>query len=157
MEILSCDVSSGASSAVPDAPSNWGFSNKDLIDEQAKDNDLQVLLEWLNNYAVPGQDTLFLSSPVDKLYWLNKELFTLIDGVLFRNQPDSDETDLVLPSSLRKVAFEWNHDIPSAGHQWVARTKARMKEKFVWYQMGQDISKYVTTCTVCNQNIFFNK
>ncbi len=105
----------------------WGFSNKDLIDEQAKYNDLQVLLEWLNNFVVPGQDTLFLSSPAVKSYWLNKELFTLIDGVLFRNRPDSDEKDLVLPSSLRKVAFEWNHDIPSAGHQGVARTKARMK------------------------------
>ncbi len=76
----------------------------------------------------------------------------LISGVLFRNRSKDDEKDLVLPISLRELALKWNHDIPSAGHQWVARTKARMKEKFYWYQMSRDISHYVLTCPTCNQN-----
>ncbi len=27
----------------------------------------------------------------------------------------------------------------------------KLKDKFYWYRMGQDISRYVTSCTICNQ------
>lgn len=102
--------------------------------------------------ASPGEKELFLASPAAKAYWLSKEQFTLIDGIMFRSRNDSDEKDLVLPSGLREFALEWNHDIPSAGQQGIARTKARLKEKLYWYKMGQDVSSYVSTCPVCNQN-----
>ena len=55
-------------------PSCWGFTFKELKEEQAKDEDL--ILDWLLTEKVPEQGSLFLSSPESKYYWLNKELFT---------------------------------------------------------------------------------
>ena len=45
-----------------------------------------------------------------------------------------------------------HHDIPSSGHQGVARTKAKVKEKFFWVRLARDVEKYVLTCNVCNKN-----
>ncbi len=81
-----------------------GFSNPDLFVEQAKDTDLHIILDWLNNAVVPGQNTLFLSSPASKSYWLSKEQFTLIGGVLFRNRNDSNEEKLSLTSQSRGIS-----------------------------------------------------
>ncbi len=150
--ILNCGVSQGTTGGVPETPSSWGFSVDELKEAQEKDNDLELIIEWLRTATQPGEGVLFLSSPATKSYWLNKEQFVLIEGVLYRNRDDSDEKDLVMPESLREQALEWNHDIPSAGHQGVVRTKARMKEKFFWYGMGAYITKYVLSCAICSQN-----
>lgn len=75
----------------------------------------------------------------------------MIDGVLYRQRVSGDEKDLVLPASMKQEAIRLNRDLPSAGHQGVARTKARVKEKFHWYKMNQDIASYVSTCGSCNQ------
>ena len=48
--------------------------------------------------------------------------------------------------------MQWHHDIPSAAHQGVARTKAKLREKFFWYQMSKDIESYVLSCDVCSRN-----
>ena len=82
-------------------PSCWGFTFKELMEGQAKDEDLCIILDWLLTEKVPEQETLFLSSPESKYYWLNKELFTLIDGVLFRRRLDSKDIEFVVPASLK--------------------------------------------------------
>ena len=59
---------------------------------------------------------------------------------------------LAVPESLKKSVLSLHHDIPSAGHQGIARTKARLKEKFFWFQMSKDVESYVLSCNVCNRN-----
>jgi hypothetical protein len=44
------------------------------------------------------------------------------------------------------------HDLATAGHQGVRRTKAKLKEHYYWPQMDQDIAKYVATCISCQRN-----
>ena len=44
------------------------------------------------------------------------------------------------------------HDLATAGHQGVRRTKAKLKEHYFWPQMDQDIAKYVATCISCQRN-----
>ena len=83
---------------------------------------------------------------------MNKKLFTLIDGVLFRKRLDRQDIELVVPASLKEQAMLWHHDIPSAGHQGVDRTKAKLKEKFFWVRLSRDVTSYVLTCSVCSLN-----
>ena len=65
-------------------PSSWGFIHQNLQEEQTKDKDLILFLDWRKNQNEPNEGTLLLSSSEAKYYWLNKEVFKLIDGVLFR-------------------------------------------------------------------------
>ena len=55
----------------------------------------------------------------------------LIDGVLYRQEPDQDTGDwlLAIHESLRESILSLHHDLTKAGHQGVARTKSRLKEK----------------------------
>jgi hypothetical protein len=87
-----------------------------------------------------------------KLCWINRSIFELIDGIVYKKRTDTVDTDLVIPASLKNSAIESSHDLPSAGHQGIARTKARVREKFWWYGLGLDVANYVLTCAVCNQN-----
>ena len=77
----------------------------------------------------------------------------VIEGVLYRQTNEGEEKDLVLPSSLKEEAIRLNHDLPSAGHQVIARTKARVKEKVYWYKINNDILSHVSTCATCNTPI----
>ena len=57
-------------------------------------------------------------------------MFKLIDEVLFRQKTDSTDLELVVPDSLKDQVLFLHHDIPSAAHQGVSRTKAKLREKF---------------------------
>ena len=130
----------------------WGFEAMDVQKLQHEDPNLTFLWDWLENKTEPSEADLFISSPATKFYWLSKEEFTIINGILYHQRPDGSEKDLVMPVGLKKEALRLNHDLPSSGHQGRARTKARMKEKFFWYGMGKDITEYVVTCPICNQS-----
>ena len=99
----------------------------------------------------PGEGELFIASPATKSYWLNKEQFVLIDGVLYQNEAVSGDKKLTIPATLRELAVQWNHDLPSAGHQGRTRTKERVKEKFAWFGLGKFVTQYVAGCEVCNK------
>ena len=81
-------------------------------------------------------------------------MIKIIDGVLYRQKPDQNTGDwlLAIPESLRESVLSLHHDLPIAGHQGVARTKSRLKEKVFWFQMSKDAESYVLSCNVCNQN-----
>ena len=78
-------------------------------------------------------------------------MFQLLDGVLFRQKTDSKDLELVVPDSLKEQAMALHHDIPSAAHQGIARTKAKLKEKFSGFGC-QEMLNYVLSCSVRNQN-----
>ena len=130
----------------------WGFSTDELKEEQEKDKDLKTVIHWLKTQEEPDQGILFLSSPESKYYWVNKDMFKLVDGVLFRQKTDSKDVELVVPDSLKDQALFLHHDIPSAAHQGIARTKAKLREKFFWVRLPRDVESYVLSCSECNKN-----
>jgi len=133
--------------------SEWidGFAaHEDIKGELLKDPEYTVLMNWLTSSLEPSEDELLLSSPAEKYLWLNRETFSLKDGLLWTKNEEEDT--LVIPIGLKEELMRRAHDIPSAGHQGIDRTKARIKTKYFWYGMGKDIKKYVHSCELCNHN-----
>lgn len=151
-EVYVCGIPDTTYVDTNNLPSSWGFTLQDLSEAQAKDDDLLFIRSWLKNSIKPVESELFLASPAAKSYWLDKEQFLLIDEVLYQNDAASGEKKLMAPCSMQEDALYWNHDLPSAGHQGVARTTERVKEKFAWYRIGRDIANYVASCKTCNCN-----
>ena len=89
-----------AQEATSEQSSCWGFTFEDVKREQGKDKDLKIIIQWLTTQLVPNEGSLFISSPGAKYYLLNKEMFQLVDGVLFRQKTDSKDLELVVPDSL---------------------------------------------------------
>ena len=67
---------------------------------------------------MPHQGDLFIVSPAAKAYWLDKERFCLIEGVLYKEAESGDMT-LVGPDSLKELVVKGNHNLPSSGHQGI--------------------------------------
>ena len=59
---------------------------EEIAREQSENDDLDILLKWLNNKDLPSEKELFLASPATEAYWLNKEMFKLIGGVFVQDQ-----------------------------------------------------------------------
>ena len=132
-------------------PSSWGFTLEDLRNAQGKDEDFRFIIDWCKDKVIPRENELFIASPAVKSYWLNKEQFCLIDGVLYQTEAVTGDKKLMVPKDLRTLAVQWNHDLSSAGHQGRERTKLRVKEKFAWFGLSKFVTQYVASCEVCNK------
>lgn len=58
---------------------------------------------------------------------------------------------IVVPVSLVQSIIRLHHDLPTAGHAAVAKTLARVQERFWWKGMEKDVIDYVRTCKSCCQ------
>lgn len=155
LDILSCGIDphiNAVDTLDEDVPSCWGISLKELREEQLKDGNLTSLILWLSESKEPAKNELFSASPAVKFYWLNKETCKLVDGVCYITPKDSTDRLLILPDQLKEKVLELNHDIPLAGHQGIARTLKKVKEKFFWYGVSDYVRHYVTTCATCSKN-----
>jgi predicted nucleic acid-binding OB-fold protein len=124
----------------------------ELREAQKQDVELLFVLDWVRRKADPKNSVQFRASPAAKSYWLNKEQFHLLDYVLYQNDPQHEDVRLVMPKSLKWEAISLNHGLPSSGHQGVKRTKEKVKEKYAWYELGQDVKQFISQCEACNQN-----
>lgn len=62
-----------------------------------------------------------------------------------------DEWLLVLPRDTRTLVIKHFHDSPMCGHPGVAKTFARVAERYYWPNMRVDVARYVGKCHVCLQ------
>ncbi|CAG2189295.1 unnamed protein product [Mytilus edulis] len=124
-----------------------GFTNEEIKTKQSEDPDLLVLLNWLKDQVEPSQNTLFSASPAVKSYWINKEKFFLDDNGILKSYPKDEGASvrLVIPSSLKDTVMELCHELPSAGHQGMIRTMAKVKTRYQWYRMTSDINPLTFT------------
>ena len=144
-------VQASTSQLVADGPANL---LDDLREEQQKDINLSFLWEWLvNKKEVEATNPLMAASPAAKYYWINRELFSYDDHLIWRRQKHEGQSRrLVIPSKLQEVVMDLCHCIPSSGHQSAERTLTMVKRKYFWHGMAKEITNYVHMCEVCNRN-----
>ncbi|KAK3093065.1 hypothetical protein FSP39_010650 [Pinctada imbricata] len=131
-----------------------GYSWEDISQKQQADLDLKFIVCWLLRNECPSESDLFLSSKAAKNYWINRELYEMDENkVLWKKATDrSSEKALLVPRDMRPEVVSLCHDLPSTGHQGYDRTLARLKLRFCWYAMSQDVRRFVTSCSKCNRN-----
>ena len=122
-----------------------------IMTEQRKDPNLLFIIEWLTKGIIPEEASVKLAGAEKRFYWTNKDFFFLADQVLYKKGEDVRDI-LVIPVSLRDEVLHMCHDVPSAAHQGIHRTKERIKRTFFWYKMSKDIKNYVTGCNLCNKS-----
>ena len=123
---------------------------EEIRDAQKSDEELAIIVKWLEGEGVPDENVLAMGSPAMKFYWVNKDLMKLKDTILMYSKGDKDL--ILTPRGLVESVLNLAHNIPSGGHQGVHRTKARVKDRFFWYRMTKDIRHHVLGCGVCSLN-----
>ncbi|KAL0821581.1 hypothetical protein ABMA28_005033 [Loxostege sticticalis] len=84
--------------------------------------------------------------------WLERG-YIMSHGVLHRYDPeaDSDEVQLVVPSSKREEVLKEFHDSPIAGHQGVERTLHRIRQRYFFVGMRRYVTEYLKKCIECQK------
>lgn len=78
--------------------------------------------------------------------------YKMVDGVLYHKvkSPTSDrEWKICVPVEARPTILEQEHDHPLAAHPGFFKTLRRIKLKYFWPSMAEDISTYVRDCEIC--------
>ena len=128
-----------------------GYTSEYRKKAQEEDNDLALILYWLNRKEDPPEDMVALASPAAKKYLVNKEYFYVnSEGVLW-NISRRKVHRLVVPEKFVEEVSALNHDLVCTGHQGTARTSERIKAKYYWFRMDEYIRNFVRTCNTCNR------
>jgi len=78
------------------------------------------------------------------------KLYRLIYHSLhFKDTAADEQWKRCLPKEARKEILREYHDAPTAGHLGIAKTIARIAEKYYWPGMFRDIANYVRACGNC--------
>ena len=134
-----------------DEPVVMGIDKEEIVREQRKDNIFKFLFNFILNKVEPDEQELKLSSEGEIFYFMNRSLFSLKNQVLYQTVGVANHL-LVVPEGLKNEVLRICHDIPSSGHMGIDRTKALIKERYIWFRMSKDIRNYVISCDVCNKN-----
>ncbi|CAI5674954.1 unnamed protein product [Oreochromis niloticus] len=103
-----------------------GWTPEQLMASQKTDVDIGPVWEWKEKGGGrPVWADIAACSPATKAYWAQWKRLYLKDGVLQM------------------------HDGPVGGHFGAERTLARLKNRYYWYNMKDDVTLWCRTCTSC--------
>jgi len=119
---------------------------------QEEDSDISPIIQWLETGEDPSLATLRLSSPATRFLWLGQICLEFHNNILYYKYLDriDKEQCLIVPEKLKNEILQHCHDDKVAGHLGKDKTIQRIKQYFIWLQMGSDITNYALTCNTCN-------
>jgi hypothetical protein len=143
----------------PTLSSNWvgGYTPKEMEDLQRGDSDIALVHKWIDAGQPPSRDEAAGYSPATRNYWLNWNNLTRENGVLYQkrksdSEKKTDKCQLLIPKLLRKEVLRDSHDNILAGHFGINKTIQKLRERFHWYRMGEDVKLHIKHCKVCDQD-----
>ena len=131
-----------------------GYSNAELRELQLQDSSVGTIIAWLESEAPDERELLAQGYEVKKL-WRCNEMLALVEGVLYYKWIDEwgqSQNKLVVPLELRQSILSMAHDGVLGGHWGEDKTLSRLKAKFFWPSMSQDVKLFTATCHRCNTN-----
>ena len=121
---------------------------------QRADADLAPLIRCMTESTVrPAWQQVSSGSPVTKCLWRDWAMLRLDDGVLqrrwvsTRGQPDC--WVMLVPRALRRDLLEEVHGGVTSGHLGEKKTLSRLRQRFYWIGMRQDVQEWCRTCKTC--------
>jgi hypothetical protein len=123
-----------------------------MKEQQQVDPELAWVVKWRETGEEPTEGELFIGDSRSKYYWINREVFVLKKGVLWREGDEGKSARRVVSKMYREQIVKLCHDPPLAGHQGIERTIEKVKSRYYWSGISKDVSAYVKGCMECNQN-----
>lgn len=145
----------GTQNIVADTLSRMYQTNK--VEQKDKVNEAEMSSMLLSDFPVVFEDFLEKQKEDPELLVIinklkeNEDVFpySLNKGMLVvkvRNLPD---LKIVVPNDLKKLIFKYFHDTISGGHLGIFKTTEKIKQKFTWKGLNQDITRMVKQCLLC--------
>lgn len=137
-----------------DIPIDSNFKNLQL--HQRRDPDLEQVYTWLLKKERPSYTEVIKLNPAVRHYWHSWGSLVLKDGVIHRKFYKKDATgdylQILVPNHLKHDIMKQVHDGVFGGHLGRKKTKAKLLQKYNWYQCREDIYLWIKRCDNCAIN-----
>lgn len=121
--------------------------------KQRDDQDISEIIQWIEKGQRPQWKDLAEFSTIIKSYWAQWHSLQLVDGTLYRNWEAADgkssRLQLVLPQSEVPKVLDEIHGGASGGHLGINKTITKIRERFYWVNIRDDVENWCRKCDVC--------
>ena len=145
--IAACSIRQSVNVAIDDTPI------PDLKTAQSETRDISLVKGWVESCERPKWHSLSSES------WFVKSLVNQWNRLAVHNDMLVRRWDVlgtnciywqaVAPLSHRKVALKYAHDIKASGHLGIKKTLSRLRQKYYWPGLQNDVKLYVGGCEKC--------
>ena len=130
------------------------LSNECIKATQKQDPVLSQVVDWLKSGGRPARRDVEGGGRKILSYWSQWGRLFLKDGLVFRrweNEVTGQEIyqQICLPESLVPQVLYALHDSPSAGHLGVSKTLEKVRRRFYWHGMREDLENHIGRCGPC--------
>ena len=127
-------------------------STRGITDSLQSEQQADPILQQVHKAVSASTD-----KPIDwhHRYYQMWHQLSITDDVICRTYKPDPNMDMVtvplLPPGQRQRTLHMCHDVPSAGHQGIAKTLKRVKQEGYWVGMAKDVYSYCTNCLLCQK------
>jgi hypothetical protein len=89
-----------------------GLGEEEMKDQQRVDPELAWVVRWRETGEEPTEGELFIGDSGRKYYWVNREVFVLEKGILWRRGGEGKPARRVVPKKFREQVVKLCHDPP---------------------------------------------
>ena len=130
------------------------FLRESISAAQNQDPVLSQVVRWLETGVRPARGDVEGGGRKLLSYWSQWGRLFLRDGLVFRrweHEVTGKEIyqQICLPESVVSQVLCAFHNNPSAGHLGVSNTLEKVRRRFYWHGMREDVEMHVRRCVPC--------
>ena len=129
----------------------------EIADAQKNDPDIALLYKSkADGTGKPSSNEISCQSDTARAYFHDYNRIRLeANKVLYRQWESHDGTEvrsqMILPDAYREIMFRNLHDVVNAAHMGRRRTLDKLRRKYFWFRMGEDVRLWIRACPVCQR------
>ena len=131
------------------------YSDLDLAKCQKSDPDIELIYESLlsGRKRPPGVEVAVKSSAA-RHYWVIWNSLTIKEGMIYKESLQKNGLSrfyqLLVPRKLKNEVLKEVHDGRMGGHFGCRKTYEKVKQKYYWFEMKDDVNNWVLKCDICS-------
>jgi hypothetical protein len=113
----------------------------------------EMVQEFLDGYPKDAHfGPVYARSEKERPHDLKQQAYQLSDNGLLYFEDADRKLCLCIPASMQAIMMREVHDSPHEGaHAGWEKTLAKLRDRFYWPSMRQDVIRYVQTCDPCQK------
>lgn len=136
--------------------SDYGERNDETTEiksTQNKDPDICLVKSWVHLGNRPDYKNIASGGYFLKSLWSHWSRLSIKDDVLMRKWEvlgtDMIYWQAIVPLSQRRLILKYTHDIKASGHLGVRKTLSKIRQRYFWPGLQNDVRAYIAGCEKC--------
>ncbi len=127
----------------------------DIKTTQDSDADIRLVKTWITTGTRPEHRDIGSGGRLLKSMWSQWPRLSIKDGVLVRRWEvlgtDIVYWQAVVPLGQRRIVLKYTHDVKTSGHLGVLKTLSKIRQRYYWPGLQQDVRAYIAGCETCSK------